>query len=132
MSVEKKLDLLYEEAYKISFDWKKFLPDKVYHFHWLTSKEISSPVELQMGNVLPLVSVCAGPNTRMKYFTRPSVLNIFWMLIAASGSGKSPARQRFITEPLEYLTSQSGMNVPKFDLAKFTRAGNVYYIQIHF
>ena len=46
-------------------------------------------VELQMGTVLPFIGACSGPETKAIFFTQPSVLNIFWMNIAASGVGKA-------------------------------------------
>ena len=120
---DKKIDKLYETAYRLKFPWARVLPPKVFRYHDLSAAEISSPVSLQMGNVLPLVAACVGPSTKIQYFTKPSVMNLFWIVIAASGTGKSPARERFISRPLQYLREESGLQVPKFDVSKFTRAG---------
>ena len=79
---------LYEEAFNVSFDWEKFLSPKCYEFHDLTCRETNSPISLQMGVMLPFVAACLGPSTRGNFLTRPSVLNLFWLNVAASGVGK--------------------------------------------
>ena len=73
----------------MSFNWEKHLYSHVYRFHDLMRHELSTPIELQMGTVLLFIGACCGPETKAIFFTQPSVLNIFWMNIAASGVGKS-------------------------------------------
>ena len=46
---------LYEDAFNISFSWKKWLPPDVYRYHELVCKEVNAPVELQMGSLLPFI-----------------------------------------------------------------------------
>ena len=89
---------LYEEAFNVSFNWEKYLSPKCFKFHDLTCREINSPISLQMGVMLPFVSACLGPTTR-----GCSVLNLFWLNVAASGVGKSETRKRLVSEPLEYI-----------------------------
>ena len=117
-------DKLYEDAYQLHVDWQKVLPPSVYNYHELIFKESNAPIGLQMGNILPFVASCVGPMTHGLFFTRPSCLNLFWITIAASGAGKSQSRQRFISEPLEYILKQQGHDIKDFELSKFTRAGN--------
>ena len=117
-------DKLYEDAYQLHVDWQKVLPPSVYNYHELIFKESNAPIGLQMGNILPFVASCVGPTTHGLFFTRPSCLNLFWITIAASGAGKSQSRQRFISEPLEYILKQQGQDIKHFELSKFTRAGN--------
>ena len=40
---------LYEDAFNISYNWKKWLPPDVYKYHDLVCKEVNTPLELQMG-----------------------------------------------------------------------------------
>ena len=121
-------DKLYEEAYKLTVDWNKILPASVYKYHELVFQESNAPIGLQMGNILPFVASCVGPKTHGLFFTRPSCLNLFWITIAASGAGKSQSRQRFISDPLEYILQQYGNEVKDFEVSKFTRAGKSNYM----
>ena len=115
--------MLYESAYNIPFHWNRHLPNDVYRYHELVWKETNAPVEIHMGVVLPFVSACLGPKTKGHFLTRPSVLNLFWINVAASGVGKSVTRQRFITEPLEYLINTSNAEIPDFEISRFTQPG---------
>ena len=40
---------LYEHAFKMMWDWKKWLPSDIYDYHSLVYKEVNAPVELQIG-----------------------------------------------------------------------------------
>ena len=115
--------MLYESAYSIPFNWKNHLPDSVYKYHELVWKETNAPIELHMGVVLPFVSACLGPRTKGHFLTRPSVLNLFWINVAASGVGKSVTRHRFISEPLDYIIEKSNSAVPDFQISRFIRPG---------
>ena len=116
---------LYEDAYKIQFMWDKWLESEVYKYHKLILQESNCPIELQMGVLLPFISSCCGPTTRGLWSTQPGVLNLFWMNIAASGVGKSQARKRMITEPLEFMLHNLDNSVQDFEVSRFTRAGNI-------
>ena len=71
---------LYEDAFNISFSWKKWLPPDVYRYHELVCKEVNAPVELQIfGILLPFISSVCGPLTKGHFLTRPSCLNLFWL-----------------------------------------------------
>ena len=77
-----------------------------------------------MGVLLPFISSCLGPHTLGLWSTYPGVLNLFWINVAASGSGKSIARTKLISEPLEYMTdSNFDITFPDFGVSRFTRAG---------
>ena len=115
--------MLYESAYSIPFNWRNHLPECVYKYHELVWKETNAPIELHMGVVLPFVSACLGPCTKGHFLTPPSVLNLFWINVAASGVGKSVTRHRFISEPLEYIIENSNGAVPDFQISRFTRPG---------
>ena len=121
---------LYEEAYNIHYNWDKILPPDVLEFHNLLSKQTNAPVDLQMGTVLPFVASCMGPKTRGHFLTTPSCLNLFWIMVAASGAGKSQSRKKFITDPLEYILSNGRVKVEDFEISKFTRAGKLIYITL--
>ena len=56
----------------------------------------------------------------------PSCLNLFWIVVVASGTGKSQSRKRFITDALEYILSNGRVKVEDFEISKFTHAGNIY------
>ena len=99
--------MLYESAYNIVFNWKSHLPNSVFKYHELIWKETNAPIELHMGVVLPFVSACLGLRTKGHFLTCPSVLNLFWINVAASGVGKSVTRQCFILEPLDYIIHKS-------------------------
>ena len=115
---------LYEDAYNISFNWQKWLKPDVYKYHKLLWQEFNSPVELQMGVLLPFVSSCCGPRTSGLWSTEPGILNLFWMNVAASGVGKSRARKKLISEPLKYMcANMPGREFPDFEVSRFTRAG---------
>ena len=100
---------LYEEAFNVSFNWEKYLSQKCFKFHDLTCREINSP--------------CLGPTSCGCFMTRPSVLNLFWLNVAASGIGKSETRKRLVSEPLEYIFGQNDVKLEDFEVSKFTRAG---------
>ena len=129
---------LYEEAYNIQYNWDKILPLDVLEFHTLVSKQTNAPVDLQMGTILPFVASCMGPKTRGHFLTTPSCLNLFWIVVAASGAGKSQSCKRFITEPLEYILSNGRVKIEDFEISKFTRAGesiiicNIYTLSNYF
>ena len=114
---------LYEHAFAMSFQWDKHLDPIVYKYHDLTKRQNNTPIELQMGTVLPFIGACAGPKTRCLFFTESSVLNLFWLNIAASGVGKSQSRKKFISEPLRYMMQDATVNVQDFEVCNFTRAG---------
>ena len=102
---------------------------KCFSFHDLTCRETNSPISLQMGVMLPFVAACLGPTTRGHFMTRPSVLNLFWLNVAASGVGKSETRKRLVSEPLEYIFAQPNSKIQDFEVSKFTRAGkNTHFI----
>ena len=101
----------------------KLIPLDVLEFHTLVSKQTNAPVDLQMGTILPFVASCMGPKTRGHFLTTPSCLNLFWIVVAASGAGKSQSRKRFISEPLEYILSNGRVKIEDFEISKFTRAG---------
>ena len=116
---------LYEEAFNVNYDWEKCLPPKCFQFHNLTCMDMHALISLQMGVMLPFVSACLGPTTRGCFITRPSVLNLFWLNVAASGVGKSETRKRLVSEPLEYIFLQDDVKLEDFDVSKFTRAGEL-------
>ena len=107
---------LYEQSFNMDFQWVKHLEPTVHTFHDLMRRELNTPVELQMGTILPFIAACAGPTTRSLFFTQPSVLNLFWMNIAASGVGKSQSRKKFIAEPLEFMMRLKDIEVPDFEV----------------
>ena len=113
--------MLYESAYNIAFNWKTHLPNSVFKYHELVWKETNAPIKLHMGVVLPFVSACLGPRTKGHFLTCPSVLNLFWINVAATGVGKSVTRQCFISEPLDYIIHNSNNAVPDFEISRFTR-----------
>ena len=115
---------LYEEAYNIQYNWDKILPSDVLEFHTLLSKQTNASIDLQMGTVLPFVASCMGPKTPGHFLTTPPCLNLFWIIVAASGAGKSQSRKKFITDPLEYILNNGQVKVEDFKISKFTRAGN--------
>ena len=114
---------LYEDAFSVPFDCEKYLTPKCHKFHDLTCKEANSSISLQMGVMLPFVSACLGPTTRGNFLTRPSVLNLFWLNVAASGVGKRETRKRLVYEPLEYISAQPDSKIHDFEVSKFTCAG---------
>ena len=116
---------LYETAYNIEFNWEKWLPPEVFKFHRLNFEEYNSPIELQMGLILPFVGSLIGPKTKCKFSTRKSCCNLFWVNVAASGVGKTQSRKRMISEPLKYLMQNVERNMFDFEVSKFTRAGKL-------
>ena len=116
---------LYEEAYNIKYNWQKILPQDVLEFHNLVPEQTNAPVDLQMGTALPFVASCMGPKTRGHFLTTPSCLNLFWIVVAASGTGKSQSRKCFISDALEYILSNGRIKVEDFEISKFTRTGNI-------
>ena len=124
---------LYEDAFAMSFNWDRHLDPTVYRYHDLTRRQNNTPVELQMGPILPFIAACAGPKIRGVFFTDASVLNLFWLNIAARGVGKSQSRKKFIADPLRYMLQSPAINVQDFEVCNFTRAGiiNIYYYYVN-
>ena len=122
-------DYLHKEVFNIKYEWEKFLQQEVFQYHDLISKECNAPVDLQMGNILSFVTSCVGPNTKGVFLTRPSCLNLFWIVVGASGVGKSQSCKHFITEPLKYVLNSGHVSLPDSEISKFTRAGkfSIYY-----
>ena len=103
--------MLYKSAYNIPFHWENYLPDDIFKYHSLVWKETNAPIDLHMGVVLPFILACLGPCTKGYFLTRSSVLNLFWINVAASGVGKSVARHRFISKPLDYILQNSNREI---------------------
>ena len=61
-----------------------------------------------------------------------TVLNLFWINVAASGVGKSVTRHRFISEPLDYMIQNSTGWVPDFEISRFTRPGEYFHINLYY
>ena len=111
---------LYKDAYKMEFNWEKWLPRKVYEYHDLNYREVNAPV-------LPFISLLCGPKTKGHFLTRPSCINLFWINVAASGVGKSQSRERMISQPLAYMMENLDPSFQDFEVSKYTRAGNLYF-----
>ena len=120
-------DKLYEETFSIKYAWEHMLPKEVFEYHNLIFRECNVPVDLQMGTILPFVASCLGPNTKGLFLTRACCLNLFWILVRASGAGKSQSRKCFISEPLEYVLANGRVQIPDFEISKFTRAGKPHF-----
>ena len=54
---------LYKDAYKMEFNWEKWLHRKVYKYHDLNYREVNAAVSLQLGVLLPFISLLCGPKT---------------------------------------------------------------------
>ena len=117
---------LYEEAYNIKYNWQKILPEDVLQFHNLVVQQTNAPVDLQMGTALPFVASCMGLKTWGHFLMIPSCLNLFWIVVVASGAAKSQSRKCFITDALEYILSNGCVKVEDFEISQFTHAGNIY------
>ena len=122
--------MVYEQAYSLDFNWQKHLPEEVFKYHELLWKETNAPIDLHMGVVLPFVASCLGPKTRGHFLTRPSVLNLFWINVAASGVGKSITRQKFISQPMDYILKNASSAISNFEISRFTRAGMYTVIKL--
>ena len=119
------IDKLYYDAYSIKYNWSKWLHSEVYKYHELFEFKYNPSISLQMGVLLTFISLCLGPQTLGLWSTDPGVLNLFWINIAASGSGKSIARNKLIAEPLGYMRDTNfDITFPDFEVSRFTRAGN--------
>ena len=114
---------LYEDAYKMEFNWEKWLPRKVYEYHDLNYREVNMPVSLQMGVLLPFISLLCGPKTKGHFLT--SCINLFWINVAASDVGKLQSRERMISQPLAYMMENLDPSCQDFEVSKYTRAGNL-------
>ena len=119
---------LYEDAFNIPYNWKKWLPPDVYRFHELVCKEVNAPVELQMGILLPFISSVCGPFYKRSFFDKTIMFEPFWFNVAASGAGKSQTQKRMISQPLQYILQNTEHGVQDFEVSKYTRAGNVLYV----
>ena len=118
---------LYEHAFVMSFDWDRHLDDEVFKYHDLTRRQNNTPVEFQMGTILPFIAACAGPKTRGLFFMEPSVLNLFWLSIAASGVGKSQSREKFISDPMRYMMQDPSIQGQDFEVCNFTQSGKIVF-----
>ena len=126
MNANVMAEKLYEEAFNIKYDWKKMLPKEVFQYHDLVCHECNVPVDLQMSTILPFVASCLGPGMKGLFLMCAYCLNLFWIVIGTCGAGKSQSRKRFITEHLDYILSNGRVQIPDFEISKFTRAGRCY------
>ena len=99
-----------------------------YDYHSLVYKEVIAPVELQMGVLFPFISTTHRPLVKGLFLTRPSVINHFWINVAASGVGKTQSRKRMVSEPLKLILSNTDHAVEVFEISKYTKAGNYILI----
>ena len=76
-----------------------------------------------MGTILPFVASCIGPKTKGVFLMQPSCLNLFWIVVGASVAEKSQSCKHFITEPLKYILENGKVDIPDFEISKFTSAG---------
>lgn len=120
-------EALYHDVYAMDYFWEKRLPDDVHEYHKLHCEQFNSPVSLQMGLVLPFMASLLGPKTRARYFPTPTAVNLYWMTVAASGSGKTLARERLISDPLQYVMTNCGHEMVDYEVSKYTRAGIYYF-----
>ena len=127
MAINYTSSMLYESAYNIPFHWENYLPADIFKYHSLIWKETNTSIDLHMGVVLLFILACLGPHTKGHFLTRPSVLNLFWINVAALGVGKSVTRHRFISEPLDYILENSNGEIPDFEISWFTRPGKVIF-----
>ena len=118
------IDKLYYNAYSIKYNWSKWLHSEVYKYHELFGLKYNPSICLQMGVLLPFISLCLGLQTSGLWSTDPGVPNLFWINIAASGSGKSIARNKLIAETLDYMRDTNfDITFPDFKVSRFTMAG---------
>ena len=120
---------VYSDAYKHKFEWSKWLSEDMFRYHDLMFRELCCPVELQMGVILPFVSACCGPSVRGLFSTRPSVLNLYWINVGSSGSGKTQARERMVAEPMQFMMDNLDDSFNNFEISDYTRAG--IYVQFY-
>ena len=76
-----------------------------------------------MVTILPFVASCVGPKTKGVFLTWPSCLNLFWIVMGASRASKSQSQKHFITEPLKYVLKNGKVDIPDFEISKFTHTG---------
>ena len=120
------IDKLHYDAYSIKYNWSKWLCSDVNKYHELFELKYNTSISLQMGVLLPFISSCLGPQTSGLWSTDPEVPNLFWINVAASGSGKSIARKKLIAEPLDYMRDTNfDITFPDFEVSRFRRA-NIY------
>ena len=91
------------------------------HLWWLFLA--NQPLDLQMGTILPFVASCLGPGTKVLFLMCACCLNLLWIAVSTSGAGKSQSRKQFISEPLEYIPFNGRVQIPDFEISKFTTAG---------
>ena len=122
---------MWQPCFSIKYAWEHMLPKEVFEYHNLIFRECNAPVDLQMGTILPFVASCLGPHTKGLFLTRACCLNLFWILVGASGARKSQSRKRFITEPLKYILANGRVQIPDFEISKFTRTGEfIIFLQL--
>ena len=112
--------MLYKTAYSVPFAWQNHLLHNIYDYHSLIWRETNAPIDLHMGVVLPFMSECLGPITKGLFLTHPTVLNLFWINVAASGVGKSVTHHHFISQLLDYMINKSAGHIPDFKISRFT------------
>ena len=113
----------YKTVYSIPFALQNHLPPDIYEYHSLVWRETNTLIDLHMGVVLPFMSACLGPRTKGLFLSHPTVLNLFWINVAASGVGKSVTRHHFISQPLDYMINKSAGHVPDFKISCFMQPG---------
>ena len=72
-----------------------------------------------MGVLLPFISTICEPLVRRLFLTRPSVINLFWINVAASGVGKTQSGKRMVSEPLKFILSNMDHAVEDFKVSKY-------------
>ena len=115
---------LYEEAFSMKFNWQNILPLDVDKYHELIWKETNALVDLQMGAALPFAASCLGPTTKGLFLICVTPLNLFWIIVGASGTGKSQSQQHFISDLLEYILKNKKVDMKDFEIFP------IYHMQV--
>ena len=64
-----------------------------------------------------------GPLVCALFLKKPSVINLFWINVTASGVGKTQSRKRMVSEPLKYILNNTDHSIEDFKFSKYTHAG---------
>ena len=112
---------LYKDAYKMEFNWEKWLPRKVYEYHDLNYREVNMPVSLQMGVLLPFISLLCGPKT----FLGKAILHKPFLDKRCSLWCRQVTIKGKDVIPTSSLHDGKSRSFQDFEVYKYTRAGNL-------
>lgn len=117
----------YIQAYMTDPKWTNIFGDRMKNFLSADAAYIQTSLTCVAVNVLAAISTVLGPHTSVKLKDDHYIkTNIYQILVASSGSGKSQAFKTFFMKPIEHVQDKEKVQLI---LEEFTPAGFLRFME---